>query len=511
MSEPVWSVDARTGERRDAVAVAVEATSAEVADACRAADAARAAFDAAGIRGRAALLRECASGLEDAADELVEVADAESALGEPRLRGELARTAFQFRLFAEAVEEGSWLGVTIDHADPSAKPVPRPDLRRMLVPLGVVAVFGASNFPLAFSVPGGDTASALAAGCPVIVKAHPAHPDLSERCARILRASAEKAGLPADVVQIVHGQEAGAALVRDPRVKAVGFTGSVRGGRALFDIARSRPEPIPFYGELGSLNPVVVTPAAAAERTEDIAVGLAGSFTLGVGQFCTKPGLVFVPAGEDGDRLVDRMARSVTEVGPGSMLTDGIRAAFRNGLAEREALPGVRVVASGADGEDRQVSARLLAAPSTVLSDAGTAELLLDECFGPVTVVLSYADEAELMSALDRVPGSLTGTVHTGTGADEVAAGAGARLGERVGRVVWNGYPTGVAVTWAQQHGGPYPSSTDAAATSVGTAAMQRFLRPVTHQDTPPALLPDALRDDNPLALPRRVDGRLEV
>jgi NADP-dependent aldehyde dehydrogenase len=515
MSEPVWSVDARTGEPRDAVAVAVEATPAEVADACAAADAARAALDAAGIPGRAALLREMAAGLEASADELIEVADAESALGEPRLRGELARTAFQLRLFAEALEEGSWLSVTIDHADPSARPVPRPDLRRMLVPLGVVGVFGASNFPLAFSVPGGDTASALAAGCPVVVKAHPAHPDLSERCARIMRAAAEKAGLPADVVQIVHGQEAGVALVTDPRVKAVGFTGSVRGGRALFDIARSRPEPIPFYGELGSLNPVVVTPAAAAERTEDIATGLAGSFTLGVGQFCTKPGLVFVPGGEAGDRLTDLMARSVADVVPGAMLTDGIRQAFRSGLTEREALPGVRVVASGADGDgdgdERTVSARLLAAPAALLSDAAAAELLLDECFGPVTVLVSYDDEAQLLSALDRLPGSLTGTVHAGAEGDDVAAQAGARLRDRVGRVVWNGYPTGVAVTWAMQHGGPYPSATESATTSVGTAAMQRFLRPVTYQGTPSGLLPEALRDDNPLGLPRRVDGRLEA
>ncbi|MGH3388091.1 MAG: aldehyde dehydrogenase (NADP(+)), partial [Actinomadura sp.] len=497
------------GEQRGKVAA--EATADEVAAACRAADAARAVLAAAGIAGRAALLREMAAGLEGAADELVEVSDAESALGEPRLRGEVARTAFQLRLFADALEEGSWLGVTIDPADPDAAPAPRPDLRRMMVPLGVVAVFGASNFPLAFSVPGGDTASALAAGCPVVAKAHPAHPDLSERCARILRAAAQRAGLPADVIQIVHGQEAGAALVSDPHVKAVGFTGSARGGRALFDIARSRPEPIPFYGELGSLNPVVVTPAAAAERAADIATGLTGSFTLGTGQFCTKPGLVFVPADAAGDRLVDQMARSVSEVGAAAMLTDGIRAAFRAGLAEREALAGVRVVASGdeADG-DRAVSARLLAAPATLLTDEAAAALLLDECFGPVTVLASYSGSDELLAALDRLPGSLTGTVHTGAGGDEVAAAAGVRLSGRVGRVVWNGYPTGVAVTWAMQHGGPYPSSTEAATTSVGTAAMQRFLRPVTYQSTPPELLPEELRDDNPLNRPRRVDGRLE-
>jgi NADP-dependent aldehyde dehydrogenase len=511
MSTPVWSVDARSGEHRGAVAA--ETTAAEVAAACRAADAARAALAAAGIAGRAALLREMAAGLEGAADELVEVADAESALGEPRLRGEVGRTAFQLRLFADALEEGSWLGVTIDPADPGAAPAPRPDLRRMMVPLGVVAVFGASNFPLAFSVPGGDTASALAAGCPVVAKAHPAHPDLSGRCARILRAAAQRAGLPADVVQVVHGQDAGVALVSDPHVKAVGFTGSARGGRALFDIARSRQEPIPFYGELGSLNPVVVTPAAAAERAAAIATGLTGSFTLGTGQFCTKPGLVFVPGDAAGDRLVDLMAQGVTEVAAAAMLTEGIRVAFRSGLAERESLAGVRVVASGTDGDsgdDRVVSARLLAASATLLTDEAAAALLLEECFGPVTVLVSYADTFELLAALDRLPGSLTGTVHTGAGGDEVAAQAGVRLSGRVGRVVWNGYPTGVAVTWAMQHGGPYPSSTEAATTSVGTAAMQRFLRPVTYQDTPPELLPEPLRDDNPLSLPRRVDGRLE-
>ncbi|WP_262401301.1 aldehyde dehydrogenase (NADP(+)) [Actinomadura sp. CNU-125] len=435
------------------------------------------------------------------------IADAETALGPDRLRGELARSAFQFRLFAEAVEEGSWLGASIDHARADAVPAPRPDLRRMLVPVGVVAVFGASNFPFAFGVPGGDVAAALAAGCPVVVKAHPAHPELSERCARIVRTAATSFGLPADVLRILHGRDAGTALVVHPLVRAVGFTGSAAGGRALHDLAKSRPQPVPFYGELGSLNPVVVTPAAARERGEDIARGLTASANLGVGQFCVKPGLVLVPAGS---AIAARMAELVRAVPSGTMLTDGIRTAFDDGVAARAALPGVTVAATGEPAGDRTAAASLLTAPASLLHDSAAAELLLDECFGPTTVLVPYADEAELFGVLDVLPGSLTGTVHTGDD-DPVGVEAGRRLAERAGRIVWNGYPTGVAVSWAQQHGGPYPSSTEPATTSVGVTAMARFLRPIVHQDSPPGLLPAPLREDNPWGVPRRVDGVLRL
>jgi NADP-dependent aldehyde dehydrogenase len=448
---------------------------------------------------RAHLLRTMAGELEKDGDVVVDTADRETALGTPRLAGELARSAFQLRLFADVLDDGGYLDVTIDHADPAAVPAPRPDLRRMMVPLGPVAVFAASNFPLAFSVPGGDTASALAAGCPVIVKAHPGHPDTSALCATALRRAAASAGLPEDVVQVVYGFEAGPRLVTHPAIEAVGFTGSVAGGRALHDLAAARPRPIPFHGELGSINPLVVTPAAAAERAAEIAVGLAQSFTMGTGQFCTKPGLAFVPAGSS---LVAELAAAAAGVATGRMLTDGIRDAFAAGAASRAALPGVRAVLTGAG------SPWVLATPASTLD-----ERLLDECFGPLIVVAEYGSAEELLAAVDRVPGALTGTVHCGAReaaggiADEVAR----RLAARVGRVVFNGFPTGVAVTWAQQHGGPYPSSTSAAHTSVGTAAIRRFLRPVAFQDTPEALLPAALRDDNPLRLPRRVDGRLDL
>jgi NADP-dependent aldehyde dehydrogenase len=499
----VWSVDARTGEKVEAVATA--ATPADVdAAALRAAEVAPALVGA-GLAGRARLLRAMADEIEEDGDAIVAAADRESALGQTRLRGELARSAYQLRLFAEVLEDGGYLELTVDHPDPNAIPAPRPDLRRMLVPVGPVGVFSASNFPLAFSVPGGDTASAIAAGCPVVVKAHSGHPYTSELCAAALRRAAGSVALPEDVLQVIHGREGGTHLVRHPAIQAVGFTGSVGGGRALYDLAVSRPSPIPFYGELGSINPFVVTLAAAAERAEAIATGLAGSFTLGIGQFCTKPGLVFVPSGEDGQRLVEALAAAASTIPGGPMLTPSIRDSFLSGAAERAALPGVRVALS-ADG---QTAPQVLVASASALDD-----VLLEECFGPLVVVVEYAGEDELFAALSRVPGSLTASIHCGQ--DEGAEGSFAdRVAQRVtgqaGRILFNGYPTGVAVSWAQHHGGPYPATTFPHHTSVGTTAIRRFLRPVAYQDAPDALLPAELREANPLALPRRVDGRYQV
>jgi len=293
--------------------------------------------------------------------------------------------------------------------------------------------------------------------------------------------------------------------VRHPLIQAVGFTGSLGGGRALFDLASGRPQPIPFYGELGSTNPLVVTPAAAAERTEAIAKGLAGSFTLGLGQFCTKPGVVLVPAGPDGDRLVDALGEAAAPIPGGAMLTPSIRDAFIEGARQRVAHPGVRAVLS-ADGE---IAPHVLVASAESVDD-----LLVEECFGPLVLVVRYATEEDLFAVLDKVPGSLTATVHSG--ADEGKQGSFAdrvalRLREQAGRIVWNGFPTGVAVTWAQHHGGPWPATTFVAHTSVGTTAIRRFLRPVTYQDSPAGLLPPELAEENPLGLPRRVDGKLEV
>ncbi|MFH8349380.1 aldehyde dehydrogenase (NADP(+)) [Streptomyces sp. NPDC018045] len=548
---PVWSADPRTGKRREQVAV--EATAAAVDAAVRAAHDARPALADRGAR--AALLRRAADLLDGAGERIVEAADAETALGPGRLTGELGRTTYQLRAFADVVEEGAFLDVLIDHADPTLTP-PRPDLRRYKIPLGVVAVYAAGNFPLAFSVPGGDTASALAAGCPVVVKAHPGHPATSELCAALLRRAALEVGLPAGVAGLVHGFDAGVELVRHPLVAAAGFTGSVRGGRALYDAAAARPHPIPFHGELGSLNPVVVTEAAAAERAERIGTGLAGSMTLGTGQFCVKPGLVLAPYGPAGDRLERSLAEAVGATGAGVLLQDRMRDAFLDGVRERAALPDVQAPVTPGAGGEHTVSAGFFTVPAARLADdGGTHDLLLEECFGPVTVLARYTDDAEIGAVLARLPGNLTATLQLGvaecagedgppagggdgtargaaggedgtrpdaagrTGPEAAGGGAGrgtgrgarllAALTPLAGRVLVNGWPTGVAVAPAQHHGGPYPATTSTA-TSVGGTAIERWLRPVAYQDTPPALLPPELREDNPLKLPRRIDGRPE-
>ncbi|WP_351225250.1 aldehyde dehydrogenase (NADP(+)) [Streptomyces sp. NPDC002133] len=500
---PVWSVDPRTGKPREQVAV--EATADEVDSAVRAADAARPALADRTVR--AALLRTAASLLDEAGEHVIEAADAETALGPARLTGELARTTAQLRAFADVVDEGAFLDIRIDHADADRTP-PWPDLRRWKIPLGVVAVYSASNFPLAFSVPGGDTASALAAGCPVVVKAHPDHPATSELCAALLRRAARQVGLPEDVVVLVHGFDAGVELVRHPLVAAAGFTGSVRGGRALFDAAAARPAPIPFHGELGSLNPVVITEAAAAERAEAIGSGLAGSVTLGEGQFCTKPGFVLAPAGDAGDRLLKALGAAVSETEPGIMLDHRMRDAFVAGVAERTALDGVEAPVTPGAGGAHTVSAGFLTVPAQRLTADGPHDLLLEECFGPVTVVARYAAQDEIAGVLSRLSGNLTATLHA-VDDDPEAAGLLAALTPLAGRVLVNGWPTGVAVAPAQHHGGPYPATTSTS-TSVGATAIERWLRPVTYQSAPPSLLPPELRDDNPLGLPRRVDGRPE-
>jgi NADP-dependent aldehyde dehydrogenase len=496
----VWSIDARTGKKIEVVAAA--ATDAEVDAAAERAAAVASSLVAAGLPGRAGLLGAMADEVEANGDAIIAAADRETALGDTRLRSELARSAYQLRLFAEVLEDGGYLELTIDHPDPSAIPAPRPDLRRMLVPLGPVGVFSASNFPLAFSVPGGDTASAIAAGCPVVVKAHSGHPYTSELCAAALRRAAARVALPVDVLQVIHGRAGGSRLVTHPAIQAVGFTGSLAGGRALYDLACSRPAPIPFYGELGSINPLVVTPAAAAERAESIATDLAQSFTLGIGQFCTKPGLVFVPTGEHGEMLIAALADAASVIPAGPMLTPAIRDSFLSGAAERAAVPGVRVALS-ATGET---------APHVlVASGSAVHDVLLQECFGPLVVVVEYEDEEELFAVLERVPGSLTASVHceaSECGAGSFAERVARRVTGQAGRILFNGYPTGVAVTWAQHHGGPYPATTFPMHTSVGTAAIRRFLRPVTYQGAPDGLLPAELREDNPLGLPRRVDGR---
>ncbi|MFF4449675.1 aldehyde dehydrogenase (NADP(+)) [Streptomyces sp. NPDC001502] len=502
---PVWSVDPRTGKQREQVAV--EATPGEVDEAVRAAHAARGSLADATVR--AAFLRAAAALLDEAAAHVIEAADAETALGPGRLTGELARTTGQLRAFADAVDAGAYLDIRIDRADPSLSP-PRPELRRYKVPLGVVAVYAASNFPLAFSVPGGDTASALAAGCPVVVKAHPDHPATSELCASLLRRAAALTGLPAEVVSVVHGFDAGLELIRHPLVAAAGFTGSIRGGRALFDAAAARPVPIPFHGELGSLNPVVVTPAAAAERAEEIGSGLAGSVTLGVGQFCVKPGLVLVPEGADGDRVTGELTKALGETEPGVLLDHRMRENFVSGVRERAALPGVDAPVTPGSGGEHTVGAGYLTVRAGSLLEGGAYDVLLEECFGPVTVVVRYADQGEASAVLGRLGGNLSATLQLSAAETEGAPGPAAELIGQVtglaGRIVVNGWPTGVAVAPAQHHGGPYPAATSHS-TSVGGTAIERWLRPVAYQSVPDALLPAELREANPLGLPRQVTG----
>lgn len=369
---------------------------------------------------RAAFLRTAADLLAGAEEDAVATADAETALGAPRLTGELARTAEQLRAFAEVVDEGAFLDIHIDHEDAGRTP-PWPDLRRWKIPLGVVAVYSASNFPFAFSVAGGDTASALAAGCPVVVKSHPDHPATSELAASVLRRAAAAHQLPEDVVQLVHGFEAGVELVRHPLISAAGFTGSIRGGRALFDAAAARPAPIPFHGELGSLNPVVVTEAAAAERGEQIGAGLGSSMTMGAGQFCTKPGLVLVPADENGDGLVKTLTATVGDTVPAVMLDHRMRDAFIAGVRDRAALPDVEAPVTPGDGGEHAVAPGFLTVPAARLAEDGPHEALLEECFGPVTVVARYASEDEVAAVLGRLPGNLTATLHISAEEEEAA------------------------------------------------------------------------------------------
>jgi NADP-dependent aldehyde dehydrogenase len=452
---------------------------------------------------RARLLRAAADALDAAADELVPIAIEESALPEGRLTGEVARSSGQLRLFAEALEEGSYLEVALDSADANAKPVPRPDLRRMLVPLGPVAVFAASNFPFAFSVPGGDTASALAAGCPVVLKAHPGHPRLSARTGEVLVEALRAAGAPEGVFAVVHGMDAGATVLSDPRIKAGAFTGSVKGGLALLDIATKRAEPIPFYGELGSLNPVFVTPAAIASRGDDIADGYVGSFTLGAGQFCTKPGLLFLP---EGHGLEDRLTEAVRNAAPAGMLNDRIREGHAHERDRLEGLGPVRTLVHGAE-TDAGVAPTLLATTAKEL--LADPDALLQECFGPTSIVVTYSDAEEMLAAAEAFGGNLTATVQAEDSDAATLRPLLDALRDRAGRLVYNGWPTGVAVSWAMHHGGPFPSTTASIHTSVGTTALRRFLRPVCYQNTPQALLPEALQDGNPLGLPRRLDGAL--
>ncbi len=456
-------------------------------------------------------LRHIAKGLESIADELVDRAHQETALPEKRLQGEVARTANQLRLFAEVVEEGSWSMARIDTADPDRTPLPRPDIRSLLRPLGPVAVFGASNFPLAFSVAGGDTASALAAGNPVIVKAHPAHPGTSELAGQIIRQSVRECGLPPGVFALLFdaGTRIGAALVQHPLVKAVGFTGSLAGGKALMQLAAARPEPIPCFAEMSSTNPLFVLPEALRMHGRQIAADLYGSFTLGSGQFCTKPGLVFLPQDEHADEVVEDLRKSVMNAPEYLMLTVGMRAHYQAACAERQKHNGIEVLAKSAS-----VSTADSSRVSSILLQINGNDLLRDsvlakEMFGPSTLIVRYSDRRQLLELARALEGHLTATLQ-GTEADIAEyADLLAVLERKVGRLIVNGYPTGVEVCHAMIHGGPYPATSDGRSTSVGSQAIYRFTRPVCYQNFPQVALPEELKNENPLHIWRMVNGDL--
>ena len=501
MSPYFNSVDPRTGEQGPAY---LEATPEDV----RAVAAAAARMHRSGAlrdRGRrAALLRGSASRLRTAGDEIVAVCEAETGLPEARLRSELERTAGQLEAFAGIVDVGDDAEVIIDHPDPDAKPIPKPDVRRMRVPLGPVAVFGASNFPLAFSTAGGDTASALAAGCPVIVKGHPSHPGTGERVTRELLAAAIEAGLPGAVFVNLPaaGVEIGEALVDAPEIAAVGFTGSFSGGTAISERAARREVPIPVYAEMGSVNPIVLTPGALRARADKIAQGLTASVATFGGQLCTKPGVVFVPTGPDGDAFAAGLAARLDAADPSVLLNERLHDALRDAVGLLATRPEVRALgkAAPAAGPGFRHQPAAYEAPA-----AATSEALLAEHFGPVVLLLRYGSDDELLAALERVEGQLTGSVHAEP--DEDVSAVAAALGARAGRVIFNGFPTGVAVTFGMHHGGPFPATTSPLHTSVGMTAVHRFTRPLAFQDAPEAALPPELREDNPLGIRRRIDG----
>ncbi len=441
---------------------------------------------------RAAFLRRIADEIEARGEAITDIGVRETGLPAARLNGERGRTVGQLRLFADHIEKGDYLDRRHDKALPDREPLPRPDLRLMQRPVGPVAVFGASNFPLAFSTAGGDTASALAAGCPVIVKGHSAHPGVSDLVAQAIDAAIKASGVHPGVFSQVQGgnREVGQALVQHPLIRAVGFTGSLAGGRALFDLCAQRPDPIPFFGELGSVNPMFLLPKAVAARGEAIAKGWSGSLTMGAGQFCTNPGVVFMLAGPDTESFVQAVSAALGEVGPQTMLTDGIAQAYRAGRDRVRGVGGVQeLLTSTCDMRN--------AAPYLFRS-TGKAWLanedLGEEVFGPLGIVVTVENEDEMIAIAHSLHGQLTATLHMDEGDTQLARKLTPILERKAGRLLANGYPTGVEVCDAMVHGGPYPASTNFGATSVGTMSIRRFLRPVCYQNMPDAVLPEDIR-----------------
>ncbi|WP_298847984.1 aldehyde dehydrogenase (NADP(+)) [uncultured Salinicola sp.] len=506
--DPIVAINPATGER-----LPTEFHGGTAEDVSRACELAWSAFDSyreSSLEARAGFLETIADQIEALGDALIERAVAETGLPQGRIQGERGRTCGQLRLFAKTVRAGEWLDVRVDPALPDRQPMPRVDLRQRHIALGPVAVFGASNFPLAFSVAGGDTASALAAGCPVVVKAHPAHPGTCELVGRAVQAAVKQCGLPEGVFSMLHDAsfEVGQALVADPRIKAGGFTGSRKGGLALLDIAQRRPEPIPFYAEMSSINPVFLMPAALKARGKALGEAFVGSLNMGAGQFCTNPGLVIAIEGPDLDAFVDAAAQAVEASAAQTMLTPGIHDAYDHGVSALAANAKVREVARGqqGDGPNQCRSGLFVAAGEDVIAD----ESLQAEIFGASSLIVACRDAAEVKRVAEALEGQLTATLQMDDGDLEAARTLLPILERKAGRIMANGWPTGVEVCHAMVHGGPFPATSDARSTSVGTAAIFRFLRPVCYQDLPDALLPEAVREGNPLKLRRLLDGERE-
>ncbi|SNS11860.1 NADP-dependent aldehyde dehydrogenase [Sphingomonas laterariae] len=504
------SVTAATGQPEGG-AFAVHGP-ADVAAACAAAEAAFDVYRATDRETRAAFLERIADEVVAIGDDLIVAAMRESGLPRARLEGERGRTVGQLRLFANVVRAGQWLGLRIDPALPERQPLPRPDLRMRMIPLGPVAVFGASNFPLAFSTAGGDTASALAAGCPVVVKGHPAHPETGALVAAAISRAVAASGLPAGVFAhlVGPGNDLGAALVQDPNIAAVGFTGSRGGGLALMKLAQARPVPIPVYAEMSSINPVLLLPEALKARGAALAAAYVGSLTMGAGQFCTNPGLVLAIDGEGLDAFVTAATGGVGEADAQVMLTTGIQAAYEKGAAALAGGAGVETLARGKAGNG---STQGQAALFQTTAEAFLADKALGhEVFGASSIIVRCRDEAELRSVLAGLEGQLTATLHMDDGDAAVASCVLPLLERKVGRILANGWPTGVEVCHAMVHGGPFPATSDARTTSVGSLAIDRFLRPVSYQNLAGALLPAELRDDaRGDGVPRLVDGVLSA
>lgn len=483
------------------------ATAIDVARACELAAAAFDPFRQLDRETRAKFLDTIAEQILALGDALLERAHLETGLPAARLTGERGRTVGQLRLFADEVRKGGWLGVRVDPALPDRKPMPRSDLRQQKIPLGPVAVFGASNFPLAFSVAGGDTAAAFAAGCPVVAKGHPAHPGTSELVGRAITAAVAACGLPEGVFSLLNGtsNELGAGLVAHPAIKAVGFTGSRAGGLALVKIASERREPIPVYAEMSSINPVILLPAALQRRADVIARDFVPSLTMGVGQFCTNPGLVLGIDGPDLQRFIDAASAAVNAVAPMVMLTPGIHKAYEKGVEQLLAQPKVKSIARGQPVQGPNCGrAALFGVDADELLK--TSEIM-HEVFGASSVVVRCVDEAQLLRVLEQLEGQLAATLHLEPEDYPLARRLLPTLERKAGRLLVNGWPTGVEVSHAMVHGGPFPATSDGRSTSVGSLAIERFLRPVCYQDFPDELLPRDLQQTHLARSPHRLDG----